>query len=128
MTSVIRSSEPCSRPLDRLTIGIHGWIHSRAMCSVERIAVVGTPTMSSSAWRIAFSRSSVAISGSGSVKPGRYASFVWSPSISSATSVLRAHSTVGCRGAIKRRHRRPPRSRPEDRHLHRHTVRRANCS
>ena len=100
MTSVIRSSEPCSRPFDRLTMGIHGWIHSRAMCSVERIAVVGTPTMSSSAWRIAFSRSSVAISGSGRVKPGRYVSLVWAPSISSATFVLRAHRTVECRAAI----------------------------
>ena len=95
MTSVMRSNDPCSRPLDRLTMGIHGWIHSRAMCSVERIAVVGTPTISSSAWRIAFSRSSVAISRSGSVNPGRYPVFVWSRSISAATSVLRAHSTVG---------------------------------
>src|SRR5215213_6792498 len=101
ITSVIRSSEPCSRPLDRLTIGIHGWIHSRAMCSVERIAVVGTPTTSSSAWRIAFSRSSVAISDSGRLNPGRYVSLVWAPSISSATVELRAQRTVGCRGAIK---------------------------
>ena len=100
ITSVIRSSDPCSRPLARLTIGIHGWIHSLAAAIVERIAVVGTPTMSSSAWRIAFSRSSVAISCSGSVKPGRYASLVWLPSISAAVSGLRAHSIVGCRGAI----------------------------
>ena len=99
MTSVIRSSDPCSRPLARLTIGIHGWIHSFAVAIVERIAVVGTPTISSSAWRIAFSRSSVAIRLSGSVNPGRYDSLVWSASISAAVSLLRAQISVGCRGA-----------------------------
>ena len=118
MTSVIRSSDPCSRPLARLTIGIHGWIHSLAVASVERIAVVGTPTMSSSAWRIAFSRSSVAISLSGSVNPGRYASLVWSASISAAVSRAAGpeHRRVPWRD--QRRHRRPPRPRPEHRHLH----------
>ena len=99
MTSVIRSSDPCSSPLARLTIGIHGWIHSLANAIVERIAVVGTPTMSSSAWRMAFSRSSVAIRFSGSVKPGRYDSLVCRPSISAAVSLLRAQMSVGCRGA-----------------------------
>ena len=49
MTWVIRSSVFCSRPLARLTIGIHGWIHSLALRIVVRIAVLGTPTMSSSA-------------------------------------------------------------------------------
>ena len=71
ITWVIRRRVPCSSPLARLTIGIHGWIHSRAAAIVERIAVLGTPTISSSAWRIAFSRSSVATSCSGSVNPGR---------------------------------------------------------
>ena len=99
MTWVIRSSVFCSSPLARLTIGIHGWIHSLAFWIVVRIAVLGTPTMSSSAWRIAFSRSSVAMSCSGSWKPGRYASLVCWPSISAAVSALRAHSTVGWRVA-----------------------------
>ncbi len=56
------------------------------MCSVERIAVVGTPTMSSSAWRIAFSRSSVAIRLSGSVNPGGTTRWCGRASISAAVS------------------------------------------
>ena len=72
MTSVIRSNVFCSRPLARLTTGIHGMdpLLGRPR-TVERIAVVGTPITSSSAWRIAFSRSSVAISRSGSSIPER---------------------------------------------------------
>ena len=99
MTSVIRSNVFCSRPLARLTTGIHGWIHSLAARTVERIAVVGTPITSSSAWRIAFSRSSVAIRRSGSSIPERYASFVCRPSISAAVSGLRAQIIVVCRTA-----------------------------
>ena len=94
MTSVIRSNVFCSRPLARLTTGIHGWIHSLAARTVERIAVVGTPITSSSAWRIAFSRSSVAIRRSGSSIPERYASLVCRPSISAAVSGLRAQIIV----------------------------------
>ena len=60
--AVIRSNVFCSSPLDRLTIGIHGWIHFVAVSSVERTADVGTPTISSSAWRAASSRSAVAVS------------------------------------------------------------------
>ena len=100
MTSVIRSSDPCSRPLARLTIGIHGWIHSLAVAIVERIAVVGTPTIE----QLGVAHRLLQVVGGhqllGSVKPGRYASLVWSPSISAAVSGLRAHSSVGCRGAI----------------------------
>jgi hypothetical protein len=49
MTWVIRINVFCSSPLDRLTIGIHGWTHFVAVSSVERTADVGTPTISSSA-------------------------------------------------------------------------------
>ena len=85
----------------RLTTGIHGRTQSLAAVTVVRMAVVGTPKINSSAWRTACSRSSVAISTSGSRTPGRYDSLVWLPSISSAVSVLRAHSSVVWRGASK---------------------------
>ena len=49
MTWVMRNSDFCSSPFDRLTIGIHGWTHFAAISNVERTAEVGTPTISSSA-------------------------------------------------------------------------------
>ena len=128
MTWVIRSSDPCSRPLARLTTGIHGWIHGRACSSVERTAVVGTPTMSSSAWATAFSRSAVAISCSGSVKPGQVR----------LVGVLARRSPRPCRGCAPTassgggRRATPPSSSPtippQHGHLHRYTVRRADRS
>ncbi len=71
ITSVIRNSVFCSSPLDRLTMGIHGWIHVAAGSSVVRSADVGTPTISSSAWRAASSRSAVAFTFRLSLNPGR---------------------------------------------------------
>src|SRR6478736_2110559 len=97
ITCVIRNSDPCSRPLARLTMGIHGWIHATASLSVARIAELGTPTTSSSAWRDACSRSAVATSLRPSGSPGRYAELVESLLISSATAGLRAQSIVGWR-------------------------------
>ena len=97
MTWVMRSSVFCSSPLDRLTIGIHGWIHFVAVSSVERTADVGTPTISSSAWRAASSRSAVAASLGLRRNPADSRRWCARVLTSSATSGSRAHSTVGLR-------------------------------
>ena len=80
--------------------------------------------MSSSAWRIAFSRSSVAISRSGSVKPGEVRLVgVVAVDLRRRSGVARPQHRRVPRGD-HRRHRRPPRPAPQHRHLHGDTVRR----
>ena len=72
ITCVIRSSEPRSNPLARLTTGIHGRRYGRASVKMVRNPCVGTPTTSRSTSWTAFSRSAVAFSAVGSVNPARY--------------------------------------------------------
>ena len=71
MSWVIRSSEPRSKPLDRLTTGIQGRRYGRASTRMARNPWVGTPTTSRSTSWTAFSRSAVAFSADGSVNPAR---------------------------------------------------------
>ena len=100
MTWVIRSNEPCSNPFDRLTIGIQGWTWGRASSSVSRTAWVGTPTISTSAWRTARARSSVASSRGGSMKSVRYLGLRCSVLIDAATFMSRAQIIVSWRRAV----------------------------
>ena len=69
MTSVMRSSESRSRPLVRLTTGIHGRTSGRPPRASSRKPCDGTPTMSSSACATASARSPVACSSAGSASP-----------------------------------------------------------
>jgi len=81
MTWVIRSNDPSSSPLARLTTGIHGRTHGRASSRTARNPALGTPTTSRSASVTAASRSAVARNRGGRTKPGRYPGLVWSASI-----------------------------------------------
>ena len=67
----IRSSDPVSKPLDRLTTGIHGRMYGFASVRMVRKPRVGTPTTSRSTSCTAFSRSAVARRLDGSDRPGR---------------------------------------------------------
>ena len=71
MSWVIRSSEPRSNPLARLTTGIHGRRYGRTSARMARNPCVGTPTTSRSVSCTAFSRSAVAFRSDGSANPGR---------------------------------------------------------
>ena len=93
----MRSSEPCSKPLVRLTTGIHGWMCALTSSSVWRKACDGTATTSNCAEATDCSRSGVAVSSRGRENPLRYDSFVAFSLISKATEGLRAHRVVACR-------------------------------
>ena len=125
MTWVIRSNVFCSSPLDRLTIGIHGWIHFAAVSSVERTADVGTPTISSSAWRAASSRSAVAVSLGLRRKPGEVGRVgVLGVDLLGDVRVARPQQRRMAR-RNERRHRGPPGPAPQHGDLHGRTLIRA---
>src|SRR5262249_3399192 len=90
---------PCSRPLARLTIGIHGLSLGEAACSTDLNPCEGTPITSTSACSAASSREAVALSDGCSDSPARYSLLVCRLLISLASSGRRAQMSVGARRA-----------------------------